>query len=87
MTSRQQSQTMHQPVDDEQPEDQPDGITAEVRKTRIITALAEARKARHHRDCHCRMFDKQFCNAADALWQRALTRELTILYPDQGVAP
>lgn len=45
-------------------------------KTRIVGALSEARKVRHHRDCHCRMFDRQFCNAADALWQRALNRLL-----------
>lgn len=45
-------------------------------ETKVIAALAEARKARHHRDCHCRMFDRQYCNAADALWQRALEREL-----------
>lgn len=43
---------------------------------RITAALAEARKARHQRDCYCRRFDRQFCNAADALWQRAVNREL-----------
>ena len=45
-------------------------------ESRIAAALAAARKARHHRDCYCRMFDGQFCNAADALWQRATNREL-----------
>lgn len=44
--------------------------------TRITKALANARQSRHHRDCNCRTFDHQFCNAADALWQRALNREL-----------
>lgn len=44
--------------------------------TRIIAALAEARKARHHRDCHCKRFDGRYCNAANALWERALEREL-----------
>ena len=43
---------------------------------RVLHALAEARKARHHKDCRCRMFDKQFCNAADALWQNRLNRFL-----------
>lgn len=43
---------------------------------RAVYALAEARKARHHPTCHCRMFDRQFCNAADALWQNKLNREL-----------
>jgi hypothetical protein len=45
-------------------------------ETRIMFALQESRKARHQRECHCRMFDKQFCTAADALWQRAMNREL-----------
>lgn len=49
---------------------------------RVMFALAEARKVRHHKDCHCRMFDKQFCNAADALWQNKLNRELESLFSD-----
>ena len=43
---------------------------------RVLHALAEARKARHHKDCRCRMFDRQFCNAADALWQNRMNRFL-----------
>lgn len=43
-------------------------------ETQCMAALAESRKVRHHRDCHCRRFDRQFCNAADALWQRAVNR-------------
>ena len=46
---------------------------------RIVAALSEARKARHHRDCHCRMFQRQFCNAVDALFQAKLNRELEAL--------
>ena len=46
------------------------------RETRIVKALSEARRMRHHKDCHCRMFDGQFCNAMDALWTRAMNREL-----------
>lgn len=49
---------------------------------RVMFALAEARKVRHHKDCHCRMFDRQFCNAADALWQNKLNRELESLFSD-----
>lgn len=45
-------------------------------RNRITQALGESRKARHHRDCHCRRFSGQFCNAADALWQNAINREL-----------
>jgi len=51
-------------------------VDIETIETRVMAALLEARKARHHRDCYCRMFDRQFCNAADALWSRALNREL-----------
>lgn len=43
---------------------------------RIVAALAESRKVRHHRDCQCGAFDRRFCNAADALWQAKLNREL-----------
>lgn len=46
------------------------------RETRIVKALHEARRQRHHRDCHCRRFDRQYCNAMDALWSRAMNREL-----------
>lgn len=49
---------------------------------RVMFALAEARRVRHHKDCHCRMFDRQFCNAADALWQNKLNRELESLFSD-----
>lgn len=55
----------------------------ETTKTRIIAALAEARKARHNPHCHCRRFDNLYCNATDALWSRALERELTKLKPPQ----
>lgn len=43
---------------------------------RAMMALSESRKARHHKDCFCRIFDGMFCNAADALWQNKLNREL-----------
>lgn len=59
--------------------DAPPRTTADTLGTaqnRIIHALAEARRVRHHRDCHCRLFDDQWCNAADALWTRAVNREL-----------
>lgn len=48
-------------------------------KTRIVAALAEARKARHHKHCYCRRYDGRYCNATDALWSRALERELNNL--------
>lgn len=46
---------------------------------RIMHALSESRKCRHHKDCYCRIFDRHFCNAADALWQNRLNRELESL--------
>ena len=47
---------------------------------RILMALSEARKARHHKDCYCRMFDKIACNAADALWTQKMNRELDQMF-------
>jgi len=49
---------------------------ADTAHTRIVKALYEARKARHHRRCNCRKFEGQWCNATDALWSRAMNREL-----------
>lgn len=48
-------------------------------ETKVVAALAEARKARHHPDCHCRRFHGRWCNAADALWGRAMDRCLSQL--------
>ena len=70
---------------DDQPTEHSDGEhTATRRNTaelRVMTALAEIRKARHHKDCYCRMFDGNWCNAAEALWSRALERELGHITP------
>lgn len=52
-------------------------------ETQCMAALAEARKARHHPQCFCRRFDGEWCNAADALWQRALNRCLQQLVDDE----
>lgn len=43
---------------------------------RVLYALAEARRARHHDNCRCRRFDGLYCNAADALWSNKIDREL-----------
>ena len=47
---------------------------------RIMAALSESRRCRHHKQCECGMFDHFYCNAADALWQNKLNRELEQLY-------
>ena len=39
-------------------------------------ALHKARMYRHHRDCHCGTYSGEGCTAADALWVRAMNREL-----------
>ena len=39
-------------------------------------ALAQARRYRHHRSCTCFTYARLYCSAADALWSRALDREL-----------
>jgi hypothetical protein len=41
-----------------------------------MAALSESRRCRHHKQCECGMFDHFYCNAADALWQQKLNREL-----------
>ena len=46
---------------------------------RAMFALHKARIYRHHRNCHCGMYHGEGCNAADALWTRALNRELDVL--------
>lgn len=51
-------------------------IVESTPQLRAVYALSQARKHRHHRDCFCRMFDKLYCNAADALWQNKMNREL-----------
>jgi hypothetical protein len=48
---------------------------------RAAYALSQARKHRHHRDCRCRLFDRNgidrgFCNAADAMWQNRMNLAL-----------
>lgn len=42
----------------------------------ITGALARARKARHHPDCNCRIHQGKWCSPLDALWSRAVDREL-----------
>lgn len=43
---------------------------------RIMFALHKARQFRHHRNCHCAKVEGQGCTAADAMWRRAMDREL-----------
>jgi hypothetical protein len=45
----------------------------------VAGALARARKARHHPDCNCRTYERRYCNPMDALWSRAMDRELDAL--------
>lgn len=53
-------------------------LTESTPQLRVVHALAEARKVRHHPDCRCGVF-KSFCNQADALWQNRMNRELEAL--------
>lgn len=46
---------------------------------RAMFALHKARQLRHHRDCHCRQYHGEDCNAASALWNRAMNRELELM--------
>lgn len=51
---------------------------------RAAFALHKARMNRHHKTCQCRMFHGEGCNAADALWTRAMDRELDLLNGDDS---
>lgn len=54
---------------------------------RAKAALAEARKARHHKDCHCQQFDRRYCNAVDALLSNRIDRELDAISAQSAKAP
>lgn len=43
---------------------------------RIMFALYKSRQFRHHRHCQCAAVEGQGCTAADAMWRRAMDREL-----------
>lgn len=82
MTARPDIDTMTT-ADDRDVASAPARRRIEDTKTKIIAALAQARRARHHRDCRCRMFQHVACNAADALWTRSMDRELDHLILQQ----
>lgn len=44
--------------------------------TELAQALHQIRKARHHRDCYCRNFKRQFCTPAEEIWTNTLNRLL-----------
>lgn len=43
---------------------------------RITFALHKARLARHHRDCRCRMYQREACTEQDFVWTKAMNDEL-----------
>lgn len=43
---------------------------------RAAFALHKARLHRHSRDCQCRMWQREDCCEASALWIRAMNKEL-----------
>lgn len=45
---------------------------------RAAYALHMARQYRHHKNCRCGVYHG-FCSAADALWTRAMDRELELM--------
>ena len=49
---------------------------ADIRAAELARALTMSRKARHHPDCYCRMYERAYCNPTDALWQRSINRIL-----------
>ena len=53
-----------------------DELLLSTPQLRVAFSLHQARRHRHHKYCHCRRFDGEGCNASDALWTRAMDREL-----------
>ena len=43
---------------------------------RLQFCLEQARAHRHHATCRCRLYEGGYCTAGDALWSRAVDREL-----------
>ena len=50
-------------------------VDLNIPENRVALALAHARKYRHHQSCRCQRFEG-YCTANDALWSRAVDREL-----------
>lgn len=50
-------------------------VDLNIPENRVTLALAHARKYRHHQFCRCQRFEG-YCTANDALWSRAVDREL-----------
>jgi hypothetical protein len=43
---------------------------------RVMFALHKARLARHHRDCRCRMYQREACTEQDFVWTKTMNEEL-----------
>ena len=50
-------------------------VDLNIPENRVTLALAHARRSRHHATCRCHRFEG-YCSANDALWSRAVDREL-----------
>jgi hypothetical protein len=50
-------------------------VDLSIPENRVTLALAQARRNRHHSTCRCHRFEG-YCTANDALWSRAVDREL-----------
>ena len=52
-------------------------------RNRLVTALEQARDARHHSDCRCFMFrdgfGEAFCTREEATWNAMVDRILTTI--------
>ena len=47
-------------------------------ENRVVLALANARKHKHHRDCQCRTY-QGYCNPSHKMWCLAIDRELSAI--------
>ena len=50
-------------------------VDLNIPENRVTLALAQARKFRHHKTCRCKHY-QGYCSPNDALWSRAVDREL-----------
>jgi len=50
-------------------------VDMQIPENRVTLALAQARKFRHHKTCRCKHY-QGYCSPNDALWSRAVDREL-----------
>ena len=52
-------------------------VTLTDSRTRLNTALSQARHARHHPDCRCGHYKNVYCTEAEWSWSEMVNRLIT----------